>query len=72
MDTDSFIVYIKANDIFKGIAKDVKTRFYTSNYELDKPLPQSNQLMKDRLSGKIMKEFKAKRCIINKKIQLFN
>ena len=44
MGTDNFIVYIKANDIFKGIAKDVKTRFYTSNYELDKPLPQSNQL----------------------------
>ena len=42
IDTDNFIVYIKANDIFKGIAKDVKTRFYTSNYELDKPLPQSN------------------------------
>ena len=44
MDTDYSIVYIKANDIFKSIAKDVKTRFYTSNYELDKPLPQSNQL----------------------------
>lgn len=42
MDTDYSIVYIKANDIFKSIAKDVKTRFYTSNYELDKPLPQSN------------------------------
>ena len=30
---DSFIVYIKTDDIYKGIAKDVKTRFDTSNYE---------------------------------------
>ena len=40
MDTDSFIVYIKANDIYKDIAEDVETRFDTSNYELDKPLPK--------------------------------
>ena len=31
MGTDSFIVYIKANDIYKGIAEDVETRFDTSN-----------------------------------------
>ena len=35
MDTDSFIVYIKTDDIYKDIAKDVETRFDTSNYELD-------------------------------------
>ena len=34
MDTDSFIVYIKSNYIDKNIAKDVKARFDTSNYEL--------------------------------------
>ena len=34
MDTDSFIVYIKTDDIYKDIAKDVETRFDTSNYEL--------------------------------------
>ena len=39
MDTDSFIVYIKADDIYKDIAEDVKTRFDTLNYELDRPLP---------------------------------
>ena len=33
MDTDSFIVYI-TDDIYKDIAKDVETRFDTSNYEL--------------------------------------
>ena len=33
MDTDSFIVYIKTDDIYKDIAEDVETRFDTSNYE---------------------------------------
>ena len=35
MDTDRFIVYIKAEDIYADIAKDVEERFDTSNYELD-------------------------------------
>ena len=38
MDTGSFIVYIKADVIYKGIAEDVETRFDNSNYELDRPL----------------------------------
>ena len=38
MDTDSFIVYIKTGDIYKDIAEDVKTRFNTSNYELERCL----------------------------------
>ena len=38
MDTNGFILYIKTDDIYKYIAKDVQTRFDTSNYELDKPL----------------------------------
>ena len=33
MDTYSFIVYIKTDDIYKDIAEDVETRFDTSNYE---------------------------------------
>ena len=33
MDTDSFVVYIKADDIYKDIAEDVETRFDSSNYE---------------------------------------
>ena len=32
MNTDSFILYIKTNDIYKGIAENVETRFFTSNY----------------------------------------
>ena len=38
MDTESFIVYIKTDDIYKDIAEDVETRFDVSNYELDRPL----------------------------------
>ena len=40
VDTDSFIVYIKVDYIYKHIAGDVETRFDTSNYELDRPLPK--------------------------------
>ena len=40
MDTDSFILYIKADDIYKNIAEDIETRFDTSNYELDRPFPR--------------------------------
>ena len=39
VDTDSFIAYIKTEDIYSDIAKDVETRFRTSNYELDRLLP---------------------------------
>ena len=37
MDTGSFIVYIKTDDIYKDIAEDVEARFGTSNYELERP-----------------------------------
>ena len=62
MDADSFIAYIKTDDIYKDIAEDVETRFDTSNYELDKPLPKGKiknvtGLMKDELGGKIMTKF---------------
>ena len=35
MDTDSFIVYIKTDYIYRDIAEDVETRFDTSSYELE-------------------------------------
>ena len=38
MDTVSFIVYIKTDDIYKDILEDVETTFDTSNLELDRPL----------------------------------
>ena len=31
MDTDSFIVYLRADDIYKDIAEDVETTFDISN-----------------------------------------
>ena len=34
MHTDSFIVHVKTEDIYKDIAEDVETRFDTSNFEL--------------------------------------
>ena len=40
IDTNSFIVYIKTDDIYKDIAEDVETRFDTSNYELDRLSPK--------------------------------
>ena len=36
MDTDSLIVYIRTDDIYKENAEDVETNFDTSNYELPK------------------------------------
>ena len=39
MDTNSFIVYVKTEDICKDISKTFETRFNTSNFELDRPLP---------------------------------
>ena len=34
MDTDSFIVHVKTDDIYRDIAEDIETRFDTSNYEI--------------------------------------
>ena len=42
MDTDSFIVYFKKDDIYKDIAEDVETRFDSSNYELECNSIESN------------------------------
>ena len=37
-DTDSFIINIKAKDLYEAIANDVEKRFDTSNYESNRPL----------------------------------
>ena len=39
MDTDNFIDQMKTKDIYLDVAKDVETRFDTSNYELERLLP---------------------------------
>ena len=62
IDTNSFIVYIKADFIYKDIPEDIETKFDPSNYNLDGPLPKGKNkkvivLMKDDLGRKIMKLF---------------
>ena len=57
-----FIDHVKTRDISKYITKDVETRFDTSNFELGRPFPKGKNihvtgLIKDELSGQIMKEF---------------
>ena len=57
-----FIVHVKTDDIYKDIAEDVETKFDTSNFEMDRSLPKGKNervigIMKDELSGQIMKEF---------------
>ena len=52
MDTGSFSVYVKVYDIYKDIAKDVEKSLETSNFEIDRPLPNGKNkkvigLMKD-------------------------
>ena len=56
MDRDSFILYIKTDDIYKYIPEDVES------YELERPLPRRKNkkvvgIMKDDLDGKIMIKF---------------
>ena len=60
MDTYSYIVYIKADDVYKDIGKDVGTRLKASNYEVNRPLPKGKNkkvvsVMKNELGGKMMK-----------------
>ena len=65
-----FFVYIKKDNIYKGITEDAEIRFNNSNYELDRPSPKGKNkkviaLIKDELGGKSMEEFvglRAKTC----------
>ena len=62
MYTDTFIVHVKTDSIYKDFAEDVETRFDTSNFEIDRPLPKGKNkkviwLMKYELGGQIMREF---------------
>ena len=60
--TDSFIVHVKADDIYKDSTKDVGKRFDTLNYEIGRPVPKGRNkkligLMEDELGGQILREF---------------
>ena len=78
IDKDNLAVYIKANDVYKDIEKDIGSKFDTSNFKLecnsfDRPvLIEKNKkvivLMKDTLCGKIMTKFvglKNYNCLID-------
>ena len=59
-DTDSYIVYIKVDDICEDIAEDVELRFDTSRYVLERSLPKEKtkkNIWINELRGKIMKKF---------------
>ena len=67
MDTDSFIVYIRTDDIYKEIAKVVETTFDASSYKLGRLLPKGKNkkvigLMKDELGRKVMTKFSGLRA----------
>ena len=69
MDINSFIAYIKTDDIYKDIAEDTETRFDTSNYDLNRPLSKEKskeviRVMQNELGRKIMKEFAGLRAKI--------
>ena len=62
IDANSFIIHIKAANIFKDIASDVEKRFDISNNAIKRLLPTGKNksvigFMKDELSAKIMAEF---------------
>ena len=66
IDTDSFIIHVKTEDVYEEIADDVEKIFDTSNYEVDRPLPTGKNkkvigLMKHRTRGNIMTYFVALR-----------
>ncbi|MCE2507588.1 MAG: hypothetical protein J4F36_14200, partial [Nitrosopumilaceae archaeon] len=66
MDTDSLIYHIKTEDFYKDIANDVKKRFDTSNFSVNRPLPigvnkKVIPMFKSELGAMIMIEFIALR-----------
>ena len=46
IDAGSFLVYVKPEDIYVDIAKDIETIFNTPNNELDRQLPNGKNKLK--------------------------
>ena len=66
IDTDSFIIYIKSEDVYEDIADNVEKKFDTSDYKVNRPLSKGKnekviRLIKDELGGKIITELDALR-----------
>ena len=65
MNTDSFIVYINTDDIYKDNAEDVETSF---DYQLDRPLPKAKKSESNWINEKwISWEINDKICWIKTK-----
>ena len=77
MDTDSLIIHVTTDDIYKDIAKDVETKFDTSNYVLYRPLLKEKKFKKviwlttDKLGGKITKTKRKDTKLFHKKKSKF-
>ena len=73
MDTDSFVIHIKTDNVCRDIAEDVETRFDTSNFELDRPLPKGKNKKSDWINERWIRWTNHKRIcwIKSKNIQLF-
>lgn len=52
MDTEKFIVNIKAKYIVSDSAQDIDTRFDSSNYELARPIPREKKLKSYQINGR--------------------
>ena len=62
MDTDTFTIHIKPEDVYEDIKNDVEKRSDTSNYAIKSPLAIGKNknviaIIKDELGEKIMTEF---------------
>ena len=43
MDTESFTVHVKTDNIYKDVAEDIETRFDTLILKTDRPLPKGKK-----------------------------
>ena len=60
MDTDSFNVHEKLEDVYEDLAEHVETNFNKMNYRVNIPLPINKNknvivIVRDKLGGKILK-----------------
>ena len=68
VDADSFIEFMKTDDNYSDIAKDVETTFDTSNYELDRQLHKEKKQKSNWINERWIKwKNYEKNCWINSK-----
>ena len=77
---DSFIVYIKTENISSDIVEDFEIKFDSLNYELNKPLPKGKNkkvigIIKDESDGKTddndedKKPKNTKKCVVIRRLK---